>query len=57
METKTTQEEQEVVVRKLVPFRRIFICPELGLKTTMEPYCDDEEVSEKTKVTCPTCGR
>ena len=54
METKTTQEEQEVVVRKLVPFRRIFICPELGLKTTMEPYCDDEE---EIKEPCPTCGR
>ncbi|MCL2620778.1 MAG: hypothetical protein FWD97_07600 [Defluviitaleaceae bacterium] len=59
MNIKTIYEKEQefVAVKKLTPLRRILICKELGLKTTMEPYRDDEEVSEKTKKPCPTCGR
>jgi len=56
MNIKTIYEKEQefVAVKKLTPLRRILICKELGLKTTMEPYRDDEE---EIKEPCPTCGR
>jgi len=57
METKTTQEEQKLVVREYVPYRRISVSPELGVRTITETHCEDEGIYEESKEPCPTCGR